>query len=159
MKTGDIIFVRGHSPLSKIIRFFDKGRFSHVAIAVSETHIFEADWYTKAVIKPFHFDDFEIVDLEFTKEEMEIIVHGAIQLTGKWYDYWQIPWYIIKKLFNLKGKNRFNNPNMLICSEAVFDLLEKTNKIVSAKGLDIDVTPNQFYKIIKLIKASQSGGR
>lgn len=154
LKAGDIIFVRGSSPLSKIVRYFDKGRFSHVAIAVSETHIFEADWYTRATIREFHFQDneYEIVDLGLTKEERDVIVHHSINLVGKWYDFPQIAWYIGKKLMNLKGRNKLNSPNMLICSEAVYLFLEETGRIPCANDLNVDVTPNELYRQLTHLK-------
>lgn len=148
MKAGDIIFVRGKSPLSKCVKFFDNGEFSHIAIAVSDTHIFEANWYTRAEITEFHFEDYEIIDLGLTEEERQLIVSESFKLIGKWYDYFQILWYILKRFFNPKGRNRFNNPNMLICSEAVYILLNKLGKEEIVGNLNIDATPNELYRYL-----------
>jgi hypothetical protein len=145
MKAGDIIFVRGSSPLSKLVRFFDEGRFSHVAIAVSDKHVFEANWYIKATIREFHFKDYEIVDLGLTDEERKIITTESFSLIGKWYDFNQIIWYMVMRFLNIKGSNIFNSPNMLICSEAIYDLLKKVRKSHLVEGLSIDVTPNKLY--------------
>lgn len=151
MKAGDIIFVRGNSPLSKIVRFFDKGRFSHVAIAVSETHVLEANWNMRTRIREMKYEDYEIVDLHLDEEERDQIVHEGIQMIGRWYDYSQIIWYVFAKLFTLKGRNKLNNPKNLICSELVFYLLFIVGRLESNKNLNADITPNQLYKNLKLL--------
>jgi hypothetical protein len=149
MKAGDIVFVRGNSIISKIVMLFDKGKFSHVAIAVSDTEILEADWYTRTRITGFHFDDYEIVSLDLSDEERELIPHASISVVGKHYDYLQIMWYVLKTMFSIKGKNRFNSPNNLICSEVIFYILSEIGRVDLAIGISPDVTPNELYKIFK----------
>jgi hypothetical protein len=152
MKAGDIIFVRGKSPLSNLVKFFDKGEFSHVAIAISSTHVLEADWYIRTRVREMNYEDVEVVDLGLTEEERDLIVHAGIQLIGKWYDYKQILWYVLKRFFSLKGKNKFNSPNNLICSEVIFYILAELGMVDCVTGLDFDVTPNQLYKYMTNLK-------
>jgi hypothetical protein len=143
MKAGDIIFVRGDSPLSSIIKFFDRGDFSHVAIAVSENEIFEAQYYMRASITEMNYKDYEIVSLNLTNKEVEKLVVICNMLQGKWYDYLQAISYIFKYYFK---SGIVNNPNNLICSEAlglILFVLDKT------PILDTNITPNELYDLLK----------
>jgi len=159
LKQGDVVFLQGKSFISKAVRFFDKGTFSHVAIAMSNTHILEADFDTRVSIVPFDREQYniiEVIDLELNKEERSRVVDIGTKMVGKKYDYMQIIWYMISKLLRLKGKNKFNNPNNYICSELVFVVLEEagTLKELSLRGgtRGIDMTPNQLYDFIKYVK-------
>lgn len=58
MRAGDIIFVRGDSIISTAIKLLDKGKFTHVAMAVSLTHILEAQYFATVRITPFYFKDY-----------------------------------------------------------------------------------------------------
>ena len=139
MKAGDIIFVRGNTILSKCIRYFDKGEFSHVAIAVSDTHVLEAQYFTKSRITPMYFTDYEIIDLGFTDEERMDTIKIGIELVGVWYDYFQAISYIFR--------TGFNNPNHYICSEMIAILLDRLGK--EQFQLETNITPNQLYKKLK----------
>lgn len=139
MKAGDVIFVRGTSAFSTAVRYFDPGQFSHVAIAVSETHILEAQWYTKSRITPFYFQDYQIIDLDLGEAERDYIVHAGIQLVGKWYDYRQILGVVLR--------NPSNNPNYLICSEIIASLLSQIGKFEYTEVIDLN--PNQLYELLK----------
>lgn len=138
MKAGDILFVRGHSLVSKAVRLFDKGEFTHVAIALSDTHILEAQYFTKTRITPIYFDDYEIVDLGINEDEL---LRLGVNLTGKWYDYKQIIGYMFK--------HRSNNPNHLICSELVATVLFGLG-IVDDYSKVKDLTPNQLYRFLTI---------
>lgn len=140
MKAGDIVFVRGHSPLSFLVRLIDKGEFSHVAIAVSETEVLEAEWFTKSRITPFYFTDYEIVDLGLTDEERKQVTDLAPKLVGKWYDYLQIIGYLFK--------GNFNNPNNLICSEMIAIILCDLRKITNYSTV-ANIKPNELYRLLK----------
>ncbi|HHB2481335.1 TPA: YiiX/YebB-like N1pC/P60 family cysteine hydrolase [Bacillus cereus] len=158
MKQGDIVFLQGKSIISKAVRFFDKGKFSHVAIAMSGTHILEADFDTRVSVVPLDRSEFnivEVIDLGLNKDERSRVVDIGRKLVGKRYDYMQIVWYIISKIFRLKGKNRFNNPNNFICSELVFTVLEEADILeemcIKGGSRGVDMTPNQLYDFIKYI--------
>ena len=138
MRAGDIVFVRGTSAISTAVRYFDPGEFSHVAIAVSETHILEAQWYTKTRITNFYFNNYQIIDLNLTEEERDYIVHAGIQLVGKWYDY--------KQILGVVLRNPSNNPNYLICSEIIASLLSQIGKYEYKEVIDLN--PNQLYQLL-----------
>lgn len=144
MQTGDLVFVRGHSLLSRLITLFDKGKWSHVAVAVSDTEIIEAAYFTKVRIRKMEYKDYEIAPMNLTFEEQKTIVELAKKLEGKWYDYKQILWYVLRNLFKVEKSPFWNNPNDLICSELVFILYSSIGKTYG----DSFVTPNELYHII-----------
>lgn len=163
MKKGDIIFVQGKGIISKIIRMFDRGKFSHVAIAVSESKIIEADVDTKVAIRPLSMDKYrlvEIVDLELTFKQREEVIRSALRMIGTKYDYIQLLWYALRKIFGFKGRNRLNNPRYVICSEMVFRVLNEAG-ILEDLGIDesyedgIDLTPNELYDLVKYISKNK----
>jgi hypothetical protein len=148
MQIGDIIFVRGNTPISHAIRYFDKGQFSHVAICVSSTthHILEAQYGTRCSIVPFHFDDYKIVPLNLSEDERNKLVHYGIELTGQRYGYEQITWYLFESLFKLNRKHIWNSPNNLICAEVIAILLWRLNKIADFEyGFVKNMTVNELY--------------
>lgn len=139
MKAGDLIFVRGNSIISKAVRFFDPGRFSHVAIAVSPTHVIETNWNMRSRIVEFSYEDFELVRLNLSDRQREQIPAAARELEGRFYDYLQILAYIFK--------SRVNNPRFLICSELVYRTLLAVGFAVPSEYED--ATPNEMYAFFK----------
>ena len=155
MNKGDIIFVRGKSLKSRIVRLFDKGRFSHVAVCVSEEIILEADFFTKSHMVKFDeskYDDIEVIDLGLSDELRFMVAEIALDYVGKNYDYAQLFGYAVEKVFHCK-RNLFNNPNNLICSELVFHILDRIGILddlqIGSEGEDL--TPNQLYDLVKYI--------
>lgn len=159
MKAGDIIFVQGDSFISKAIQYFDKGQFSHVAIAVSDTHIIEAQYMTDVCYREFPYhNNCVILDLGLDLKQREAVAQLSFGLIGKRYDYFQLVWYVLRRVFHLKGRNPLNNPNNLICSELVYTVLEHT-AILKELGIKsphgIDSTPNELYDLIKYLAVSK----
>lgn len=146
MRSGDIIFVRGHSLIPNIIRHFD-GEFSHCAIAVSSTHILEAQGGTKSRITRFYFDDYEILDLGFTDSERDMIVHMGIQLVGYKYDYLQVIGFFLEKVLKFNFNDFLNSHTRFICSELIDMLLFGLGKLPEDEYVG-DKTPNELYEYI-----------
>ncbi|MCY8256442.1 hypothetical protein MOC12_21020 [Bacillus spizizenii] len=138
MKAGDVIFVRGTSFVSRLVRFFDKGQFSHVAIAVSETHVIETNWNMTSKIVPFHYEDYESVELKLTDFQRRCVPVIARRYEGRMYDYIQVIGYIFK--------SRLNNPRHLICSELVYNILSEVGYVRDERLRDI--TPNELYELL-----------
>jgi hypothetical protein len=139
MKAGDILFVRGEGLVSNMVRLIDKGEFSHVCIAVSETHILEAQYFTESRITNIYFDDFEIVDLGLNDQKNKLL-EIAIDLTGKGYDFL----HALSYLFNLK----YNNPDTLICTEVVAQMLFRLGLIDNLQIYE-NMKPNELYRKLK----------
>ncbi|QJT70396.1 hypothetical protein [Microcystis phage MaeS] len=144
MKAGDLVFVRGHSIISKLIRLFDEGKWTHVAIAVSETQIIEAQRFTRTKIVDMKYTDYEIVPMNLNPYEQGIITDSAKELEGTWYDYKLIAWLMLNELFRINKSPFWNNPNYLICSELVYLLYHQIGRDYG----DIYVTPNELYQIV-----------
>ncbi len=128
---GDIVFVSNNSWLSKLVRLFSEGRWSHVGIALNEYTLLDAR-YPKGV-KPRFFDytDYDVVRVE------DINVSKAIEYIGVEYDLLQFIYY------GFKWGKVWNNPNKMICSEFVAKAIGRNELI--------NMTPNQLYKeLIKL---------
>ncbi len=159
VKQGDIVFVQGNGLISKLVRLVDKGTFSHVAIAVSETHIIEATAGSKVDVIPFDKSEYniiEVVDLGLTAHQRRMVYSCAMKYVGTRYDYLQLIWYILKKMFRLTGKNRLNNPHNMICSELVYVALNEA-RVLEELGIKDsfrygkDLTPNELYDLVKYV--------
>ncbi|MED3976179.1 YiiX/YebB-like N1pC/P60 family cysteine hydrolase [Priestia megaterium] len=159
MKKGDIVFVRGKGWLSKVIRYFDSGEFSHCAIAVSKYRIIEANYNTRVSVSIFDeskYDLIEVIDLGLSDKQRDIVYERAMKYLGKKYDYFQLIWYALKKVFHFKGRNLLNNPNDMICSELVFIALDESG-ILRDLGINdtvtngSDLTPNELYDLVKYV--------
>ena len=136
MRAGDIVFVRGHTPISTIIRLFDKGEFSHVSVAVSPTHVIEAEWSTKVRIAPVHYEDYKVIDLGLSEQQRDLIVHFAIQLVGLKYDFLSI----LGILFN----KEWNSPQAKICTEIVVSVLMGIGYLEK----EMFLKPNELYRFL-----------
>ena len=148
MKPGDVVFVEPETFIGKIISWFD-GRFAHVAIAVSDSEVLEANYFIDAKIRPLNYKKIEVVSLNLTDEQREKIPLVARSLVGRRYDYLQLLWLFIKQLLGLRGlKNIFNTPSMLICSELVVVVLKEIGYISDYEDLS-DITPNELYRYLK----------
>lgn len=150
MKAGDIVFVRGTSIISKIVRFFD-GEWSHVAIAISDSKIVEADFATRVRAVDMTYTDYEIVDLNLTPEQRAKAKIVSVGMIGKWYDYIWIVRYLFRSIFKLKRRHRFNSPNRMICSHLVAKVLYQIG-IAKNEELLKDATPNELYMFVKALE-------
>ncbi|MFC7392149.1 hypothetical protein [Scopulibacillus cellulosilyticus] len=149
-QAGDLIFVRGHGPISRLIEYFD-GKFSHVAIALSSHVILESQMFVNVRVAQMDFDDYEVINLGLTDRQRDIIVHKGIDMVGKHYDYAQVIWQGVMDIFHLRGRNLLNSPNKLICSEILINLLLAIHWFRDPKDIKNikDKTPNELYRLIK----------
>ncbi|MEH7506624.1 hypothetical protein V7159_02905, partial [Priestia megaterium] len=69
MRAGDIAFIRGTGLISKIIKWIDRGEFSHVVILTSPTTCLTAEYNTRVKEMPFEYEDYEVLDLGLTDVE------------------------------------------------------------------------------------------
>jgi len=132
-------------------------------LAIAEDKIVEADYDTKVTVSMFDrsaYSVIEIIDLGLTLKQRREVRMEALSLLGKKYDYTQILWYGLQKIFKLKGDNKFNNPNNLICSELVFIVLDKIGALddlgIYGSFRGVDLTPNQLYDLIMYVSESKA---
>ncbi|TCP19746.1 hypothetical protein EV207_1584 [Scopulibacillus darangshiensis] len=149
-QAGDLIFVRGHGPISRLIEWFD-GEFSHVAIALSDQVILESQFFVNARIAQMSYEDIEVVDLRLNDEDRKAIIHKGLNMVGKYYDYGQLIWEGIMDILQLKGHNLLNSPNRVICSEILVNLLLSIHWFDDPDDIKYikDTTPNELYAIVK----------
>lgn len=163
MRRGDVVFVQGKGIISRIIRYFDEGKFSHCAIVASHDKAIEADYNTRVALRRFQkskYNIIEVIDLGLTWDQRSSVYKSAMGHIGKRYDYVQLLWYMIRKVFRVKGHNRLNNPKHLICSELVFLVLDEMGVLDELKIRDsffrgIDLTPNELYDLVRYVAKSK----
>lgn len=135
MKKGDLIFVRRNNWLGKLIRYFDKGEFSHVAIMLDPDSLTVLDARLFGGVKPrgFDFNDYEIVSVEGD-------IDKAVNLIGLKYDKALFIWHGIKYLASKVGLSIKvqNNPKEMICSEYVAYYM--------GRGDLFNKKPNEIYR-------------
>lgn len=145
MRTGDLVFIKGRSPISKLILYFDKGKWSHCAVAVSDTEIIEAQYFTRVKISKLEkYEEYEVVPMNLFPFEQEKIIAISRTLEGQWYDYRQIMYHVLKNAFKVDKGPFWNNPNALICSELVYILFRAVDRIYG----DAYITPNELYLLV-----------
>lgn len=145
MQTGDIIFIRGKSFVSKAVKFFDKGEFSHVAIAIAPNEVLEASYTTKVRRTELTYEDYEVTPMNLNAEERALVLQFAEEFEGRRYDFLSILLLLVKWVFGVTLK-RVNTPKRVICSELVAYLLIKLNK---ADESIVDYTPKELYEYLK----------
>lgn len=97
MISGDILFIRGHSYMSRLICRFQRSNFSHVALAMDEEHIIESTTFAKIQVNKLSHDQYKLMRVDLTEEQKKLVVEKALNYVGKRYDYWGV----IKWLFRL----------------------------------------------------------
>lgn len=145
MEPGDILFVRGRSIWSPFIRYVDNGPFTHVAMAVTDKRIIEAQRFTPVRIMPVYFKEYEVIPMNFSLTERDNLVRVAVSLCGKEYDYTQALSYILHRYFNTPVVNDKNN---VICSELIIEILVCLGKIKRTDDV-LNLTPNQLYDYLR----------
>lgn len=151
MKAGDVVFVRGRSIISRLVELVD-GKFSHVAIAVSDDEVLEADWTGTVIHRMKPDGPVEVMDLGISDGGRARVRGIAEKWVGKRYDYPQILGILLLSFVGLRGKRHlFDSPKRLICSEVVADVLAELCYI---KREEIpDVTPNTLYAELMRVKS------
>lgn len=157
MRAGDVIFVKPSGLLSGLVAKIDGSPFSHVAMAVSETHIVEAQAFTRSRITPITERETLILDLGLTDEQRDTIQDYAIAATGKWYDYSLIAGYFFRNVLKLDFKALWNSQNNLICSELVAGLLILA-KYEGAEGLqNQNISPRELLLHLSAYELKKKG--
>lgn len=156
MKAGDVVFLKPTGFIGWAITKIDGGPFSHVAIAVSETHIVEAQYHTKSRIWPAYTGrSVTVMDLGLSDLQRNMIVHNAIAITGKWYDYRLLFHYFFTNALKFRFKAIWNSQNNLICSELVAGLLLSVDW-EGAEGLvDKNITPRELFEYLTRVQLAK----
>ena len=124
----ELYFSRSTSPLSRLIQYFTKGKWSHNAIKVGDYHIIDSRFPGGVRIRHFDLKDYEILEVEGDPRK-------ALKHIEKRYDLRLFFWYGIKY-----GKP-WNDPNQMICSELIAEASNDEN----LRGK----TPSEQYRYLK----------
>lgn len=158
MQAGDVVFVRPSGLLSKLVAKIDGGPFSHVAMALNDTHIAEAQYFTKSRITPAYAHDVMIMDLGLSAQQRYEIQQNAITMTGRWYDFRLIVHYFYTNVLKWNAKAIWNSQNNLICSELVAGLLLSVD-YEGAEGLrDKNITPRELFEHLSAYELKKKRG-
>lgn len=135
MQTGDILFFKGQSVISKIIAKATGSPYTHVAIALSDTLILEADRFINVRIR--EIKDTEVYTVRryihpLTQPELDIMYLGALSMAGNYrYDYLHVfVWFL--RLIIHKDISFIGNSRSVYCTELV-DLMYEL--------IDVDLVP------------------
>jgi Permuted papain-like amidase enzyme, YaeF/YiiX, C92 family len=143
MQTGDIVFFKGKSWISKIISRLTGSPYTHVAIALTPDLILEADRFIKVRLRAI--EDHEVYSIkryeDITEEQKELIFAGGISFLGVKYDYLNILLWLLSLLFNFNGHGLVNNANSVYCSELVDRLYLLADIDLLPNNVDGDILP------------------
>jgi hypothetical protein len=141
LKRFDLLFVRGQSPLARLIEHVTDSPYSHVAIVLDEDHIVETDWRFPLRRNHNNYPTW-LVDVyrycgEFDGWQIEAMDAFIQEHIGTPYDFWQT---ITNGMYLLTGLPIRDAPNRMNCSETV-DRMFATAGIDLCPGVNGQVTP------------------
>lgn len=151
MQAGDVVFMKPGGIIGRLVAKFDGSPYSHVAIAVSETHIAEAQGHTRSRVWPLYERDNMVLSLPLTEEQRAAIPVIAINHTGRWYDWRLIAYYFMNRVLRLDTKAIWNSQNNLICSELVASVLHTAGYIPAVELKNKNVSPSELYLILSAV--------
>lgn len=146
LKPFTLIFYKGDSIISKIIKSISDGEYSHVAIVIDEFHLLQLDWKTPISISHlmYNVDSYDVYEFKFTltNDEKERILEYMRKRLNTKYD-WK---FIISRGFN----SIFNTPiihseNKYNCDELIIEAFRSVIGVDLLLG-DIKVSPNTLSK-------------
>ncbi|MGO0058665.1 hypothetical protein ACTID9_01125 [Brevibacillus fluminis] len=116
----DLLFVRGRSPLARLIERVTHSPYSHVAIVLDEHHIAETDWrfplrWNHNNYPPWQCDVYRYRG-ELTAAQVSAMDAFIRAHIGTPYDFWQT---VTNGLYLLTGLPIRDAPNRMNCSETV----------------------------------------
>lgn len=149
---GDIIFVEGTGIVSWLIKKVTGGKWSHVAMFVNDDYLVETEWNTRGRLININDTDYltknhEIIHIELTKEQQDLLNVAIYPFLGAKYDYLLIFKLFIKHVLKIGFKR--NTPQEVVCSELVAHIL----LILGVFGYNefgvTNYSPNELYRYLK----------
>lgn len=136
MKTNcKIAFVRRNNLIGKIIRYFDKGEYSHVGIVLPYDRVLDARLSKGVQIRKNDYKDYDVVEVGGNLE-------NAMRLIGYRYDRRLIIRLALRYFLSKLGVTYkiHNSPKEIICSELISYFLEREDLR--------NVTPNELHTVL-----------
>ncbi|MFW6016138.1 MAG: YiiX/YebB-like N1pC/P60 family cysteine hydrolase [bacterium] len=154
IQTGDLIFEKGEGPISSTIKKFTQSEYSHVAMVYDFPYIVHSH-----LIGGVQWDDISAVKNQFdvyrlknglTNNKKDQLKKAMLGYLGHKYDLSQIFGYL--QMAIIKGDNKFNNPDEIICNELVERCYNKIGYTL-LKGVALgDSTPGSLAKSKHLVR-------
>jgi uncharacterized protein YycO len=119
------IFYKKSGLIADMIKWFTKGRYSHVTLLLDRLHTLELSWKTPTSIKHFNYpkDSYDVYVLSFplSQEQKERIIEFIIHNISVRYDWL----FILTRGLNLVfGTKILNSPNRYNCDELIVKAFE-----------------------------------
>jgi hypothetical protein len=156
LKPADIIFWSGTSPISRLIRWVTKSRWSHVAWVVDGKYLIEADWMGVVMAPVSEYLKYpkqvavkRIIDLP-AADAMDCMNSAMTQLK-RGYDFLLLVEILIKLVFYKRWKIR-SRKRKFICSELVAEVYECVIGKRLVPKTDDEVTPEDLFRSPHLVE-------
>jgi hypothetical protein len=148
VKTGDLIFIKPYDLIGRSITFMTGEEYSHVAMAVSPTLIFEAQYGSVSKLTKIYHPNHEVVPMNLDDYKQKLLIDFIYEsdVLGIQYDLNEIFGWLLQLLFskilnklNIDLIEDFDNPKKFICIEAILycyrealgiELLDKPDHLV-----------------------------
>lgn len=133
-----IEFSTGGGMISRLIRWFTWGRWSHVAIRMPEGDVIEAKEFRGVIRREVTYEQKEIVSVTVTPEQYAVFETALRSQLGKSYDWRAILGFVFRR--------DWERTDYWICSELVAWALKQANvNVVHEKRWRIDPTALYMY--------------
>lgn len=162
IKAGDVVFYRPRGPLSWLVAKISRSDYSHVALAINDHEIVEANFFIKTRRTKLTYNHkinsvYRLVDID--DEKRVLIVANALKTLGEHYDYWQIIGLFFRFVFHW-NTDLFNSMNKLICSEEIDRDFYESGVHRKDKEHLFDISPEELftkYALYKIKVEDQAG--
>lgn len=151
-EVGDIVLYESGTWIGKMVSRITDYPYSHVALAVSEDEVIEANSFIKSRKVKFADTKYKRVIIlrykdNLSQKQKDIIVRESEELIGKNYDYFGIFILMIKYMLGFEIKYANNNTNSLWCSELVDFVYDK---------IKIDIVKNSYKNNVSVEDIAES---
>lgn len=131
-----IEFSKSGSIISKLIRWFTWGKWSHVAVRMPEGDMIEAREFLGVVRRNVKYEDVQQVVLEVTEEQAKVFHDVLRSQVGKPYDWLAILGFLFRR--------DWQRDDYWICSELVaWALIKAGVNVILRKRWRVD--PTELY--------------
>lgn len=135
-----IEFSKSGSILSKLIRWFTWGKWSHVAVRMPEGDVIEAHEFLGVVRRDVEYEDVQQVVLEVTEEQAKVFHDVLRSQVGKSYDWLAILGFLFRR--------DWQRDDYWICSELVaWALIKAGVNVILKKRWRVDPT-DLYYSLL-----------
>jgi len=145
LKPFNIVFHKGRTPISRIIKKLTKEPYSHCAFVISDFHLLQLDYKSPTVIKHLeyprrNYDTYELIT-PLTNEEKERVINFIIARINTSYDFQ----FIFSRMFNILLRTPIiNSKNKYNCDELVRDALRSVG--INLIEDDSNLSPGELAK-------------